>query len=112
MPRVAVPITVLTRAGVDPPAESNGDPVNNHSVVNDGKVSLEARNAHATLPRNITFRFPDLVDGQSVSPRVVALPANMAAARRFGPFPPNLYGQLMQVDVETVDVKLRAFQNG
>lgn len=110
MPRVAVPVTPVTRAGVVPANEVNGDPVNNHSVVNDGKVWLEVRNADAAVVRNLTVKFTTDVDGQVVTSRTYALPANMTAPRKFGPWPPQWYGQSIQVDVDNAALKLTAYR--
>lgn len=106
MPRVAVPVTQITRAGVAPAAETDGDPVNHHVVNNDGQVLLLVRNAGASA-RDITFRFASAVDGQAVTPRVVSVPAS--ASRYFGPFPTSDYGEDLQVDVAHADLKLSAY---
>lgn len=106
MPRVAVPVTQITRGGVAPAAETDGDPVNHHMVNNDGRVFLLVRNAGAS-PRDITFRFASAVDGQAVTPRVVAVAAG--ASRYFGPFPTADYGEDLQVDVAHADLKLSAY---
>lgn len=106
MPRVAVPVTQITRAGVAAPAETNGDPVNNHSVPNNGRMFLEVRNS-GSVSRTVTFRFPGVVDGQAVTPRAVSLAA--AAIRRFGPFPTGDYGSQLLVDVDNAELKLTAY---
>lgn len=107
MPRVAVPVTQITRAGVAAPAEANGDPVNNHTVPNNGKMFLEVRNSGSTVARTVTFRFPGSIDGQPVTPRAVSIP--ISSTRRFGPFPTGDYGSALQVDVDNAELKLLAF---
>lgn len=108
MPRVAVPVTAITRTGVAPAAENNGDPVNNHSVVNDGKTYLLVRNSHATLARTVTVRFKETIDGQTVTNRTYSIPAT--ETRRIGPWPQQWYGQSLEVDVDFADLKLNAYQ--
>ncbi|WP_328439361.1 hypothetical protein OHA71_23775 [Streptomyces sp. NBC_00444] len=107
MARTNVPVTQITRAGVAAPAETNGDPVNQHVVQNNGRVVLLVRNSGTTVDRTITFRFPGLVDGQSVTPRAVAL--TQSTSRYFGPFPTDEYGSALQVDVDNAELKLTAF---
>jgi hypothetical protein len=105
MARAAVPVTSISRAGVAPPSETNGDAVNNHTVSNDARVAILARNSGAGA-RTITFRLNGNVDGQSVTPRTVSLAAGVS--RWFGPFPTSTYGTSLLVDVEHAEVKLSA----
>jgi hypothetical protein len=67
VPRVAIPVTKATRAGVALTA-TTGDPVNNHYVANDGKTGVIVENTGATVSRTVTFRLSRTVDGQSVPP--------------------------------------------
>lgn len=105
MPRVAIPVTAIVRAGLTPPAETNGDATNQHELANNGRVIILARNSGAGA-RTITFRVAKIVDGLTAPTRVVSIPA--AASRYFGPFPVDDYGVLMQIDVEHAEVKLTA----
>ncbi|MFI1723922.1 hypothetical protein [Streptomyces sp. NPDC020489] len=107
MPRVAVPVTQITRAGVAPGTETNGDATNHHVIPNNGRMFLEVRNSGSTVARTITFRFPGVVDGQSVTPRAVSIPTS--STRRFGPFPTGDYGNQLQVDVDNAELKLTAY---
>lgn len=106
MPRVSVPVTQITRAGVAAPAEVNGDPVNNHTVPNNGKMLLLVRNSGSTVARTVTLRLPGLTDGQSVTPRTVSVP--LSTSRYIGPFPTGDYGSALQVDVDNAELKLIA----
>jgi hypothetical protein len=110
MPRVAVPITTITRTGVEPPAEVAGDPVNQHTVANDGQTWLEVRNAAAATARTLTVRITHRPDGQSVTPR--SYPVPQTASRLIGPFPQGVYGAQLEVDVDHADLKLRAYRLG
>lgn len=106
MPRVSVPVTQITRAGVAAPAEVNGDPVNNHTVPNNGKMLLLVRNSGSTVARTVTLRLPGLTDGQAVTPRTVSVP--LSTSRYIGPFPTGDYGSALQVDVDNAELKLIA----
>lgn len=108
MARGAIPVSALSRAGVAPPSETNGDATNNHSVVNDGATFLLVRNSNgASTARTVTFRPTSTVDGQSVT-RAVSIAA--AASRYFGPFPTGIYGRSLLVDVDNAELKLSAFR--
>ncbi|MFF9043331.1 hypothetical protein [Streptomyces parvulus] len=106
MPRTAVPVTTITRAGVAPPTETNGDATNQHVISNNGKVVLLARNAGSTVARTVTLRVRSTVDGQPVTPRTVSVP--QSASRWIGPFPIDQYGTQLQVDVDNAELKLTA----
>jgi hypothetical protein len=110
MPRVNLPHTNVTRTPVAPGAEVNGDPTNDHSTANDGRVFLLVRNAHATNPLDLTVHIADVVDGQSVAPKVYEIPA--VSSRYVGPFPPGDYGSVLNIDVEAADLKLTAYHLG
>ncbi|MGW4728869.1 hypothetical protein ACWEQC_06760 [Streptomyces shenzhenensis] len=107
MPRTNVSVAQITRAGIAPPDETNGDSANNHVVSNNGRVVLLIRNSGTTVARTVTFRFPVLIDGQSVIPKAVSIPTS--ASRYFGPFPVDTYGARLQVDVDNAELKLTAF---
>lgn len=108
MPRVAVPVTSITRAGIAPAAETSGDATNNHSVQNNGKMFLLVRNSNgASTSRTVTLRLNGSIDGQSVTPRTVTIAA--AASRYIGPFPTSTYGTSLLVDVDNAELKLSAY---
>ncbi|MEU2780548.1 hypothetical protein [Streptomyces sp. NPDC007110] len=107
MPRTAVPVTQITRAGVAAPTETNGDPVNNHVIANNGRVVLLVRNSGSTVARTVTLRLPGLTDGQGITPRTVSIP--QSTSRYIGPFPTDAYGAQLQVDVDNAELKLLAF---
>lgn len=109
MPRVAVPVTVISRAGVAPATETNGDPVNNHTVANDGRTVLLVRNANgSSTARTLTIRLPGAIDGQGITPRAYPIPAG--ASRYIGPFTTGDYGTSMQLDVDNAELKLSAYR--
>lgn len=107
MARVAVPVTVITKAGVAPATEVNGDPVNGHSIANGGSTFIVARNNGAT-PRTVTINLQGSVDGQPITARTVPVPAT--ASRYIGPFDTTRYGSSLEVQVDHADLKLLAFR--
>lgn len=107
MPRVNVPVTQITRAGVAAPAETNGDATNNHVISNNGRVILLVRNSGSTVARTVTLRLPGLTDGQAITPRTVSVP--ISTSRYIGPFPTDDYGTSLQIDVDNSELKLLAF---
>ncbi|WP_151485233.1 hypothetical protein [Streptomyces albicerus] len=108
MPRTQIPVTQLSDAGVADPAETTADVANGNQVANTGKTVLRIRNAHATLPQNVTFVTPITVGGKAVSDTVVSIPAT--ATRTFGSLPTSLYGTQMPIDGATTDIKFIVFE--
>ncbi|GGU52513.1 hypothetical protein [Streptomyces lavendofoliae] len=107
MPRVAVPVTQASRAGTVLPAATTGDPVNNHSVANDGRVALLVNNTGASS-RDITFRATRTVDGLTAPTRVESVPAG--ETQLFGPFDPNDYGTTLNFDVAHAELTINAIR--
>ncbi|MFD5573698.1 hypothetical protein [Streptomyces cadmiisoli] len=103
MPRVAISVTQATRAGVTL-TPTTGDPVNNHTVANDGRIAVIVENTGSTVARTVTFRIARKVDGFTVAPRTESL---VAAERQiFGPFDVQEYGGQLQIDVDNAELKL------
>lgn len=107
MARVAVPVTTFTRAGVVLPAPTTGNATDNHSVVNDGRVGIIAKNTGA-VDRTVTFHASKAVDGLTPPTRVETIPAG--EEQGFGPFSPTEYGASLLVDVAHAEVTLRAIR--
>ncbi len=109
MPRTTISPVAVTRAGVAPPAEANGDSVNLNQVPNNGSVILLVRNANgAAVARVLTVRLATLVDGQSVTSRQYSIPA--AASRYIGPFDVSTYGSMLLLDPDNAELKITALQ--
>jgi hypothetical protein len=106
MPRVDLPLTEITRAGVAPGAEVTADPANDHSFANDGRVFLLARNSGAGS-HTVTIVTPGTVDEQAIADVGIAIPAG--ASRYIGPFPPSIYGSPVSVDVASNELRLTAY---
>lgn len=108
MPRADLTVTAISRTGVAPPAETTGDPVNNHTVNNDGSVFLLARNSNSgSTARTVTVHVNKTIDGQAVASKTYSIPAS--SSLYIGPFPPETYGADLLVDVDNAELKLSAF---
>lgn len=110
MPRVNLPHTNISRAGTADGVEVNGDATNFHSTANDGRVWIEIRNADAGGPHTATVHIKDVVDGQTVAPKTYSIAAS--TKRRIGPWPPGAYGSVLDVDVDSAELKLTAYHLG
>jgi hypothetical protein len=108
MPRVNVPVTALSRSGIAPPSETNGDAANGHRVANTGQTIVVVRNSSADTAYDVTFVTPGTVDGQPVGDRVVEVPAD--TTRWFGRFSPGVYGTALLLNVENTALKLSALE--
>ena len=108
MPRVDVPVTQITRSGVAPATEVNGDATNNHSVANDGATWIEVRNSGSTVARTLSAHFLNTVDGVTVDAKTWSIPTS--STRRIGPFPTRLYGTSLLIDVDNAELKLTAYK--
>jgi hypothetical protein len=108
MARGTLPLTQITRDGVAAAAEVNGDATNGHQVTNDELVILLVRNSNgASTARTITFETPGTVDSQAVADRTKSIPAG--TSQYFGPFPVNVYGSTLLIDVDNAELKLSAY---
>jgi hypothetical protein len=109
MPRVAIPVNTVTRAGIANATEVNGDTVNGHTLPNDGRTWLEVRNSNgAATARTVTIRLSQTVDGQTVTSRTKSIPAG--TTHKVGPFPAGQYGDNLLVDVDNAELKLTAYR--
>ncbi len=107
MPRIVVPVTEVTRAGILPATEVNGDATNFHYIPNDGATWLEIRNAGASS-RTLTPVINVKVDGQTVTNPSVTLAAS--ATKKVGPFPVAIYGTTFNFNVDHADIKITAYR--
>ncbi|MGW2591652.1 hypothetical protein ACWCXC_15505 [Streptomyces sp. NPDC001515] len=93
-----IPVVAFTRAGTLMSAALVGDPVEGHTLPNDGRVGLMVTNSD-TVSRNVTIHLSRTVDGQPVTPRTLSVAAGTTLA--FGPFAPGDYGTDVQVTVDS-----------
>lgn len=105
MPRVNIPVTASTATGVQLPAATAGDAVNNMTIANSGREKILAKNTGAGA-RTVTLKFNRTVQGQTVADLVKSIPAG--AEWLFGPFPVEDFGTAMQINVEHAEVTFRA----
>lgn len=114
MARSNIPVNLIDRtAGILNSAVTpvTGDSANNHQLNNNGGVWLEAKNTNgASTSHNVTVKISETVDGQAVTSKVYAVPAG--DTRRIGPFPVKSYGQVIQIDVNSNEFALTAWQVG
>lgn len=103
MPRVQIPVTAASRDGVTL-TPTVGDPVNNHTIANDGRTAVIVENTGSTVDRTVTFQLTQKVDGFSVSPRTETIA--VGERQLFGPFAVNEYGGWLSVDVDNAELKL------
>lgn len=118
MAEVEIPVTEITRDGVQVPAYVGADTSNGHYIAeNDGTVELEVKNNDAA-PQTVTIvASPDVFnDGLTLNNLVLTIPAGKTY--RFGPFRPNTFKQdagganlgRMSLTVSDADLELRAFK--
>lgn len=108
MARVEVPVRPVVRtAFVSNAAEVTADATNDHFVVNDGGTWVEARNTNAAS-RTFDVQVPTIVDGtQTVASRTYTVPG--LGSGKAGPFPREVYGETLLVDVATADLRFTAY---
>jgi hypothetical protein len=112
MPRVNIPITQLSQAGVAPPAQVSSDATNDHELAyNDGRVFIEVSNVNAS-PQSVTIPTPGQVSGLNIDDITVSVPAT-TGVRLIGPLSPGLVNQAdgkVHIDVTiATDLKFRAY---
>ncbi len=84
MPRVAIPLTRVSRAGVALSTVTS-DPSNDHYIPSaTGRVVLYVKN-NGAAPATVQIPLSVAPDGQSVTPRSVSVPAS-GGIRYIGPF--------------------------
>lgn len=113
MARVLVPINMIGRGssklltnGITP---VNGDAVNGHYVPNDGRTFVRVKNASVDTTRVVTMLTRVSVDsGIAAATDPEDIEAGVEAW--FGPYPTNIYGTSLQINVAHADLKLTAFR--
>lgn len=112
MPRVAIPITPVTVAGIAPPVQVAGNPGEDH-VIDPGAdgVLLEAQNIGSTEGRVVTIRTPRKVDGVDVAEVEITVPKEstrlirVEAGETFRQEDGKVY-----IDVASAELKFRAYR--
>ena len=107
MPTTDIPVTDVTRNGVDHGADATeiaGDIANDHSMSNTGKEFISVRNSGASV-RTVTLVTPGTVDGEAIADRTVSIAAS-ATGKLIGPFPVAIYNNVGAVDKNKITVKV------
>ncbi len=110
MARGAIPLNTFNRDGLDLSTVTpvTGNATDNHYVVNRAGMQLHIKNTNgASTARTVTFHIPGGKDGQTIVPRTETLAAGKEYI--FGPFPVEVYGGEINIDVSHAEVTLRAF---
>ena len=103
MPRTALTVTDITRAGIVKPAEQTVDVANGNSIPSDGKVFFELRNSGA-VTRTLTVAVNGTIDGQPVTAR--SYPVAAGVTRLIGPFDTTNYGTSLSVNGDHAELKI------
>lgn len=75
MARTEIPVTVVTAAGIAPPAQVTGDATEKHFLKPAGKaILLEATNTGTSSARIVTIETPGKVDGIDIAELEVSVP--------------------------------------
>jgi len=113
--RVQIPVTDFVRAGVSPPAQTDGDAVNKHYIAgNDGQIVIEVASSDAGAQTVTVKANPDLdTDGLIVSDLVLSVPAGQT--KWFGPFKVQTFKQNTNKDMYldpsvSTTLKFRAYR--
>lgn len=95
MGRIDIPVTALDRDGVTPPAQVDSDATNNHSFANPASRTwleiISTDGSDQTIDLELHPVGATDVDGATVNPRTVTIPAG--ATILLGPFPKSYYNQ-------------------
>lgn len=106
MAATPVPVQTVTTAGIVRGTEVDGDTVNGHSVVNDGRTVLLARNSGAS-PYTVTVSFARTVQGQAVTAKTYTVAAGTEQWIKM--FPTDDVGSTATFTVNNAAIKLLAF---
>jgi hypothetical protein len=113
MSRGVVPVNVIGRSGsgldVTSLSATAGDATNGHSVANNGRVFVSAKNTNAvSTARTVTFKTVKSVDGLTPATDVRSHAAGHEVW--YGPFPTDIYGGSLEIDVSHAEMVLKAFR--
>lgn len=110
MARTPITVAGITKTGVDAPTPATADPVGGNSAANpDGQTMLLVANTGGA-DHTLALRITVTVDGQTVSPRTITIPAGQT--RLLGGYPREWYGTTLLLDPETDDLRITALRVG
>jgi len=103
--RVAVPVTRVSRLTVTALAAGVSDPANDHTVPNNGSTLILITNAGGA-PHNAQAVIEQTVDGETPTPVDYVIPATSTVP--LGPYPRQIYGDNLLVNIDHADLSVRA----
>lgn len=83
-----------------------GDPTNDHQMVNNGATLILVENVGGST-RNAEAVIEQTIDGQAVDVMPYPIPAGDMTV--LGPYPREIYGDLLLFNTDHADLQLRAF---
>jgi len=104
--RVAVPVTKVSRLTVNALSAAVSDQANDHTMVNNGATILLVVNAGGAT-HNVQVLIEQTLDGEVVDPKDYVIPANSTVP--LGPYPKQIYGDNLLINIDHADLSLRAF---
>ena len=107
MARTNVPIKSVNRLQVATATVVAGNTVDGMRMSNNGATLLYVDN-NAGSDQTIELILVETVDFRTAGPVVVTVPAS-AAVNLIGPFPINLYGNVLEFDVSSASLDFAAF---
>lgn len=110
MARGAITPYVITRAGLNQATATatTGVPADGHKVINRPGTFVEVKNTNgASTARTVTFVIVGGKDGQAIAPRTKSIAAGVTY--KFGPFPSEMYGGHILIDVDHAELTIAAF---
>lgn len=110
MARINVPVLGTSRLQVIPAFTADlvvGDTVNGMRMSNDGGTVLYVRSS-SVAAQTVSLILVETVDFLPVGPAVLTVPA-LTTAALIGPFPANLYGNVLEFDVSSNTLSFLAF---
>ena len=111
MPRTAIPVTQIVRAGIAKPIIMAGDATNDHSIAsNNGRLFLEIKNTDATI-RGLIIQTPLVTDNLALADLSVGVPAG--ETWMVGPFSTQTFNQTDEsiwVDLTEATWEFRVFK--
>ena len=106
MARVDIPVSRISRVDVFELNDPVADAVNDHQMVNNGATLILVENTDAAA-HNAEAVIEQTVDGQAVAVLPYVIPANSMVV--LGPYPRDIYGDLLLINIDNNNLELRAF---
>lgn len=110
MPATNIPVVTATRSGVTWPATDGtaADVANGNSVTNGPSICVLVFNG-AAGSSTVTFKTPNAPGGLAIADDVKTLAAG--ERKVYGPFPTNLFGDVLEFTGSVATVKFIPFQH-